>query len=108
LWAEPAGPELAVGRLKAAALASAPVAQLAIDLVGNLGVANGTAAALFNLRPRDVGRPFQDREVSFRPIELRSPIEQARTDMRQIELRDVEWQRVGSQPRYYDVTMAPL
>ncbi len=108
LWAEPAGPELAVGRLKAAALASVPVAQLAIDLLGNLGVANATAEALFSLRPRDVGRPFQDLEVSFRPVELRSPIEQARTDMRQIELRDVEWQRVGSGPRYYDVTVAPL
>jgi two-component system CheB/CheR fusion protein len=99
---------LATGRLKAAALASVPVAQLAIDLVGNLGVANATAEALFNLRPRDVGRPFQDLEVSFRPVELRSHIEQARTDMRQIELRDVEWQRVGSQPRHYDVTIAPL
>ena len=108
LWTEPAGPESTVGRLKAAALASVPVAQLAIDLAGNLGVANATAEALFNLRPRDLGRPFQDLEVYFRPVELRSPIEHARTDMRQIELRDVEWQRVGSQPRYYDVTIAPL
>ena len=107
-WAESAGPQPAAGQLKAAALASAPVAQLAIDLVGNLGVANATAEALFSLRPRDVGRPFQDLEVSFRPVELRSPVEQARTEMRQIELREVEWQRVGSQPRYYDVTIAPL
>ena len=33
------------------------------------------AEALFTLRPRDLGRPFQDLEVSYRPVELRSRIE---------------------------------
>ena len=63
-----------------AALSSGPVAQIAVDLAGNLRVANGAAEALFNLRPRDLGRPFQDLEVSYRPVELRSRIEQVRKD----------------------------
>ena len=55
-----------------------------------------------------MGRPFQDLDVSYRPVDLRSPIEQVRADPRPVELRDVEWQRVGSQPSFYDVTIAPL
>jgi len=108
-WAESGGREPATGRLEAAALASVPVVQLANDLAGNLRVANAAAEALFNLRPRDLGRPFQDLEVSYRPVELRSRIEQVRTDLRPAELHDVEWQRPGvSQPSYYDVSITPL
>ena len=108
-WAESGGREPAAGRLEAAALASVPVVQLATDLAGILRVANAAAEALFNLRPRDLGRPFQDLEVSYRPVELRSRIEQARTDLRPAELHDVEWQRPGvSQPSYYDVSITPL
>jgi two-component system CheB/CheR fusion protein len=108
-WAESGDREPAARRLEAAALASVPVVQLATDLAGNLRVANAAAEALFNLRPRDLGRPFQDLEVSYRPVELRSRIEQARTDLRPAELYDVEWQRPGvSQPSYYDVSITPL
>jgi two-component system, chemotaxis family, CheB/CheR fusion protein len=67
------------------------------------------AEALFNLRPRDLGRPFQDLEVSYRPVELRSRIEHARKERRPAELRDVEWQRPGgAEPAYYDLAIVPL
>ena len=80
-----------------------------VDLSGNLRVANAAAEVLFNLRPRDLGRPFQDLEVSYRPVELRSRIEQVRTDLRPVELYDVEWHRgAGAQPSYYDVSIVPL
>ena len=107
--ASPAGREPSSGRLEAAALASAPVVQLATDPDGNLRVANSAAESLFSLRPRDHGRPFQDLEVSYRPVELRSRIEQVRTDLRPVELHDVEWHRPGvPQPSYYDVSVTPL
>jgi two-component system CheB/CheR fusion protein len=104
-----AGREQFGDRLESAALASAPAVQLAVDLAGKLRVANSAAEALFNLRPRDLGRPFQDLEVSYRPAELRSRIEQVGKEMRPIELHDVEWLRPGSgEPGYYDVLVAPL
>ena len=97
------------GLIDGAALSSGPVAQLAVDLSGKLRVANAAAEALFNLRPRDLGRPFQDLEVSYRPIELRSRIEQVTKELRPAELRDIEWQRPGSLDRnYYDVAIVPL
>ena len=80
-----------------------------MDLDDRLRVANAAAEALFNLRPRDVGRPFQDLEVSFRPVELRSRIEQVRTELRPVELHDIEWQRPGgNDASYYDVSIVPL
>ncbi|MEV0619772.1 CheR family methyltransferase [Nonomuraea sp. NPDC050404] len=95
--------------LASVALASGPVAQLVVDVSGNLALANSKAEALFNLNPRDVGRPFQDLEVSYRPVELRSVIEQARQDLRPVELEEVAWHRVGSpEPSVFDVSVVPL
>jgi two-component system CheB/CheR fusion protein len=50
---------------------------------------------------------LKDLEVSFRPVELRSRIEQVYSDRHIISLRDVEW-RSGLELRYVDVQIAPL
>jgi two-component system CheB/CheR fusion protein len=106
---EPATREPAGGRLEGAALSSGPVVQLAIDLADKLRVANSAAESLFNLRPRDLGRPFSELEVSYRPAELRSRIEQVRSELRPVELHDVEWLRAGgAEASYYDVSIVPL
>jgi two-component system, chemotaxis family, CheB/CheR fusion protein len=95
--------------LESAALAAGPVAQLVIDRGGRLVAANVRAETLFNLRPRDVGRPFQDLEVSYRPVELRSVIEQVNTEQRSAELTDVVWHRgPGVEPSVFDVNVVPL
>ncbi|HWG00978.1 MAG TPA: CheR family methyltransferase [Trebonia sp.] len=108
-WPEVSGRELSGDRIEGAALSSGPVVQLAVDLSDKLRVANAAAEALFNLRPRDLGRPFQDLEVSYRPVELRSRIDQARNELRPVELHDVEWRRPGgAEPGYYDVAIVPL
>src|SRR5215475_13498954 len=101
--------ELGGTGLESAALAAGPVAQLVIDRGGRLVAANIRAETLFNLRPRDVGRPFQDLEVSYRPIELRSIIEQVITEQRSVELMDILWHRApGAEPSVYDATVVPL
>ncbi|SDJ33971.1 CheR family methyltransferase [Nonomuraea jiangxiensis] len=95
--------------LAAVALASGPVAQIVVDLAGNLALANSKAEALFSLSPRDLGRPFQDLVVSYRPVELRSVIERARRDLRPIELREVAWHRAGlPEGSIFDVSVVPL
>jgi two-component system CheB/CheR fusion protein len=105
-WAEVSSRELPGGRIEGAALSSGPVVQLAIDLSDKLREVNAAAEALFNLRPRDVGRPFQDLDVSYRPVELRYRIEQARSELRPVELHDVEWLRPGgADASYYDVAI---
>jgi two-component system CheB/CheR fusion protein len=86
---------------------SVPLAQLVVDRDGNLALANFQARALFDLSHRDLGAPFQDLEVSYRPVELRSRIEQVYSERHVIALRDVEW-RIGGNVRYIDVQIAPL
>jgi two-component system, chemotaxis family, CheB/CheR fusion protein len=106
---EAAAREPAWKQLDGAALSSGPVVQLAVDLADKLKVANAAAESLFNLRPRDLGRPFSELEVSYRPAELRSRIEQVKTGLRPQELHDVEWLRSGNaEPSYYDVAIVPL
>ena len=86
---------------------AAPLAQLVVDREGRLALANLQARMFFSLAPPDIGKPIKDLDVSFRPVELRSPIEQAYSERHAITLRDVEW-RVGDDPRFLDVQVVPL
>jgi two-component system CheB/CheR fusion protein len=93
--------------IREAGFEAAPTAQLVVGPDGRLALANLQARMFFSLAPRDIGRPIQNLEVSFRPVELRSRIEQAYTERHAITLRDVEW-RVGEDLRYLDVQVVPL
>jgi two-component system CheB/CheR fusion protein len=90
------------------ALDAAPTAQFVIDANGLLALFNERARALFNLVPADIGRPIQDLEVSYRPIELRSLLAQIIDERRPILVRDVQWEATGREPRSFDVHLAPL
>ena len=82
-------------------------AQIVIDGGGRLALANNAARSLFGLSPMDVGRQLQDLEVSYRPAELRSRIEEATAERRPVTMRDVEWQGPGG-VRLVDVHVLPL
>nr|WP_083977247.1 CheR family methyltransferase [Herbidospora sakaeratensis] len=108
-WSSALPAHTSMGELQSSALASGPVAQLGLDTNGRLALVNSRAETLFSLNPRDVGRPFQDLEVSYRPVELRSVIEQAQTELRTVELQEIIWPRSG-QPDVgvYDISVVPL
>jgi two-component system CheB/CheR fusion protein len=96
------------GPVYAAIFDASPAAQLAIDNAGMLAMINERARVLFNLAPSDVGRPIQDLEISYRPIELRSHIELAARERRPVNIKDVEWPTLGREPRFFDVSIVPL
>ena len=96
-----------LSRLREAAFESDGVPQIVLDLSGTLAAANGPARAQFGLSQRDIGRPLQDLEVSYRPIELRASISRALEEGREIVLKDVFLSK-DSDSRYFDVTVAPL
>jgi two-component system CheB/CheR fusion protein len=93
--------------VRALAMDAAPVAQLVVDANGNLALANAHARVLFGIKATDTGRPIQDLEVSYRPIELRSRIQQAYAERHPVWIHDVEWASDG-QARVLDVQVAPL
>jgi two-component system, chemotaxis family, CheB/CheR fusion protein len=101
-------PEPRAERLRNAALEANPGPQIVVDAAGFLMLANTRARALFNLRPDDVGRPFQDLEISYRPLELRSKIQQVYIDRRPSPIHEVEWPTASDQVAHLEVQILPL
>lgn len=95
-------------RLREASAESGPVAQIVVDLTGTLALINSSARTLFGLTPNDVGRPFHDLELSYRPAELRSMLDQAYTERRAMSLGHVEWPNAAGEFRCLDVEVVPL
>lgn len=99
------GPEV---RLSEVAFETDPVAQIVLDPQGRVAGINSAARVRFHLTPRDIGRPIQDLEVSYRPAEIRGAIERAMGgDRRPIKLGNVPWAVDGSL-RHFDVFVSPL
>ena len=95
-------------RLRQAALMSSASAQIVLDGSGRLAHFNARASHYFGLGPRDMGRPIQDLEVSYRPIELRGHIDEALRERRQVWVRDVAWSRPGAESVTFDLQCVPL
>jgi two-component system CheB/CheR fusion protein len=90
------------------ALNMAPVAHLVVDAGGRLALANIPATSLLGLRTSDTGRPLEDLEVSYRPVELRLPIEQAQANRRPVRLTGVQRTSPEGQIQLFDVQVTPL
>ena len=83
------------------------VAQVLLDTAGTVVAANHYARSLFGLTSHDIGRPLQDLELSYRPLELRSRLETVYADRHSLSVRGVEW-RQGAEPSYFDVVFQPV
>jgi two-component system, chemotaxis family, CheB/CheR fusion protein len=85
-----------------------PTAQFLVDGKGHLLLANARARELFGLTARDLGRPLQDLEVSYRPVELRACIDQAHERHQVVQVREVSWPTLGGPPRYFNIQVTPI
>jgi two-component system CheB/CheR fusion protein len=96
-------------QLRDLVLESSPNATLAVDLDGTVSLINNQARAQFGLTSHDLGRPFRDLEISYRPTELRSLIEQAHSERRAVRVNSVE-RRPGdtNDAQYVDIVIQPL
>jgi len=96
-------------RVREAAFDAGPAAQIAVDRRGFLVLANERARRLFGLTESDIGRLLQDLELSYRPVELRSHIEQAYAGRGVVQLPGVEWRGgPGEASRQFEVLVLPL
>jgi two-component system CheB/CheR fusion protein len=95
-------------RIREAALDTTRQAQLLVDASGDLVLANARACALFHLTGNDIGKPFQDLEVSYRPVELRSKIQQAYIDRRASIVHEAEWPSGTGDVAFLEVQITPL
>ncbi len=95
-------------RLRDVALDGITTAQLVVDTGGALVLANERARSLFGLSRNDIARPLQDLKISYRPVELRSAIDQVYTEGRPVIMRAVEWPSLAGDVRWLDVNVVPL
>jgi two-component system CheB/CheR fusion protein len=105
---EPAHDVARESRIRELAGEATPSAQLVIDAAGTVVLANQQVRALFNIGPGDIGRPLKDLAVSYRPIDLRSPIDQSFRDRRTVLISDVQHALPEGVVKHLDVQVAPL
>ncbi len=94
-------------RVRELATEGVRTAQLVVDALGVLVSANGAARKLFGIPTGDIGRPLRDLELSYRPVDLRTPIDRAYRERRAVALPAVEFE-TESGPRLYEAYVAPL
>jgi two-component system, chemotaxis family, CheB/CheR fusion protein len=95
------------GELRGGAFDRAPVAQLVVDRSGFVTEVNQAARDLFDLGAAEVGRPLQDLELSYRPVDLRSALEQAYVERRDVPIGRVPWTARG-EAKTLEVLVAPI
>jgi two-component system, chemotaxis family, CheB/CheR fusion protein len=96
------------GRLLDAIVDNAASAYLAIDSDGIMVFANAQARRMLEVGEPDVGRPFRDLAISYRPVELRSRIDEAHRQGRPIRIEQQEYHRPPAEPIRLSIEVAPL
>jgi two-component system, chemotaxis family, CheB/CheR fusion protein len=95
-------------RLHDMANEESPMARIVVDADGTLSFANQRARSLFSIARTDVGRPLKDLEIAYRPLELRSLIEQAYAERRTLVQAGVERRFAAGEPQFLEVMIAPF
>jgi two-component system CheB/CheR fusion protein len=95
-------------RLHDLSLETDPVVRVVVRGDGTLSFANSRARALFRLEPQDVGKRLQDLEISYRPVELRSLVQDATARRRTVSRQDIAWPTDSGESRYLDLEVMPL
>jgi two-component system, chemotaxis family, CheB/CheR fusion protein len=95
-------------RLQALNFDFTPVTQLIINIQGNLVLANRKAKTMFGINNEDIGRPFQDLEISYRPVDLRSPIEQVYREGITMQIPDIRRTLPNQALQYLNIDINPL
>jgi len=95
-------------QLRDLALEAAPFAIIGIDADGIVILINSQMRNVFGMTSRDLGRPFHDLEISYRPVELRSVIERAYAEHRVVRVSSVERRLSPDEVQYWDIQIQPL
>jgi two-component system CheB/CheR fusion protein len=85
-----------------------PEAQLVVDVNGTLVMANEKARSLFALAASDLGRPLQDLEICYRPLELRPLIDQVVAEHRTLTVPNVDRASIDGLYNFMNVHIIPL
>jgi two-component system CheB/CheR fusion protein len=105
---EPLEYPLSYRRAREIAVDAVPSPMVVVHHTGAVAMVNAAARQQFGLSGRDVGRPFQDLEISYRPVELRSALEQVVKDQRPLLLEQIQWSDGTDGIDCFDIHVVPL
>jgi two-component system CheB/CheR fusion protein len=90
------------------ALEIGPLPHLIVSRAGELTFANLPARALFGIGLEAFGQPFRDLELSYQPVDLRTPVDEAIRERRRVTVGEVDYQPARGEARTLDVSVVPL
>jgi two-component system, chemotaxis family, CheB/CheR fusion protein len=99
---------IGLDRLRDEAFTASPVAQVVVTADGLVALTNRQAETMFGISTKDIGRPFRDLDLSYRPVELRGYIEQAQVERRPTRVPGVEYLRSPGDVVHLEVQINPL
>jgi len=85
-----------------------PVAQLVLDADNVVVMANEPLRALFGVGEREIGADLKDLEISYRPVELRSLIDEAVNNDRPVSGDQVTWSGRDGTAHHLEVEVEAL
>jgi two-component system, chemotaxis family, CheB/CheR fusion protein len=95
-------------RLREEAFAASPVAQIVVTSDGLVAMTNRLTEKLLGVSARDIGRPFRDLDVSYRPVDLRRHIDQAQVERRAVRIEAVDYMRAPGETLCLDIQVEPV
>jgi two-component system CheB/CheR fusion protein len=95
-------------RVRELATEGVPYAHLVVDAFGVLISANQPARQLFGISPGDLGRPLKDLELSYNPVDMRTPIDRVRRERTAISSAGIEIPTGQGASRRFDMFVSPL
>ena len=107
-WAGEGGGDALDPELRDLVLDAAPVAQVVLDADERVLLANEGARTMLKLDPADIGRPFRDLELSYRPVELRSHLRRVIDQREQVAIPPAEIPSAGGDGLVVQIDLVPL
>ena len=95
-------------RLLEAIVDGGATAYIAVGLDGQVMLANAMARRLLEIGAADIGKPFQDLPVSYRPAELRSRIDEVQATNRPLRLENQCYHRPPAEPVWLTIDISPI
>jgi two-component system CheB/CheR fusion protein len=95
-------------QLRSEAVAASPLAQLVLTSDDLVAVTNRQLEKQFGVSSRDIGRPFRDLDLSYRPVELRRYIEQAQVERRTLRIADIQLPHGAGETMHLEIQVSPL
>jgi two-component system, chemotaxis family, CheB/CheR fusion protein len=86
------------------------VGQVVVDASGTIVLANQAARRTLAIGSTELGRHLREAEFSFRPTDLRAPVDRVLRERRPITIYDVKWHNptASNEPMTLDIVISPL